>query len=105
MKKTTVVYEGLLNPANIIACQEGDVMAERDELKEQLEQMRETAETESTLGELADLVEKLNNALGQLAEARNALQMIVHATEPSHDDGAYHENAHSLAVAGLSASA
>lgn len=51
-----------------------------------------------------DAMEERDEAKVKLAEARNALQMIVHATEPSHDDGAYHENAHSLAVAGLSAS-
>jgi len=28
----------------------------------------------------------------------NQLQLIEHATSPTHDDGAYHENAHSLSV-------
>jgi hypothetical protein len=37
MSKTTVVYEGLLNPENVIASQVGDVMEERDELKALLE--------------------------------------------------------------------
>lgn len=36
MAKTTIVYDGLLNPANVIACQEGDVMEERDEAKNKL---------------------------------------------------------------------
>lgn len=39
----------------------------------------------------------------QLDRLREALRNIEHATAPSHDDGAYHENAYSLAVEALAA--
>jgi hypothetical protein len=34
-----------------------------------------------------------------LDELVTALELIRHATAPSHDDGAYHENAHEIADA------
>ena len=34
-------------------------------------------------------------------ELLEALKLIEHATAPTHDDGAYHENAHELARAAI----
>lgn len=35
-------------------------------------------------------------------ELVNALRLVQHATAPTHDDGAYHENAHDIASGVLS---
>lgn len=42
--------------------------------------------------------ESITELVVQRDELLEAMKMIEHATEPSHDDGAYHENAYSLAV-------
>lgn len=46
-------------------------------------------------------VESITELVVQRDELLAAMKMIEHATEPSHDDGAYHENAYSLAVAAI----
>ena len=47
--------------------------------------------------------ELARKVLAEHDEAIRHLRMIEHATAPSHDDGAHHENAHELALAGLAA--
>jgi hypothetical protein len=42
--------------------------------------------------------ESITELVVQRDELLAAMKMIEHATEPSHDDGAYHENAYSIAV-------
>jgi len=47
------------------------------------------------------LQSELTAAKAEVEALRAALQMIEHATAPTHDDDGYHENAYSLARAAL----
>lgn len=61
--------------------------------------------TDSIEGDLKSLlmgaVQRTNAAEALRDELLIALQLIEHATAPTHEDGAYHENAHELARAAI----
>lgn len=75
------------------------VVQERDRLRAENEALKIEAKANYEL--FCDGDEEIGRLNAEVEALKDYLRMIEHATGPSPDDGGYHENAYTLAMAAL----